>query len=673
MLVEFGRANLLEKARAQPERVRQVLDKIATDGFTSTLDAVRSKLGQPLALGYCNVGRVTEIGADAGSFAIGDRVASNGPHAESVVVPHNLCARVPDSVSDEEAAFTVIGAIGLQGVRLAAPTLGECFVVIGLGLVGLITVQLLRANGCRVLGIDPDSNRLGLAQQLGAEVAVQPEQEPERIAERFSRGRGVDGVLVTASTKSSEPIAQAARMCRKRGRIVLVGVTGLELSRADFYEKELTFQVSCSYGPGRYDPAYEELGQDYPVGFVRWTEQRNFEAVLDMMARRQLNVLPLITQRFAFDDALGAYELLVSGAQQALGIMLEYAGSADSGAGDDAVVALRDDEPSAGPAVASPRVSIGAIGAGNYAGRVLLPALAALDVSLAMIASNRGVTASHVGKKLGFALATTDIDRVLENDQINAVIVATRHDSHAQLVCRALDSGKHVFVEKPLALTMAELDEIEAAQRMSGRIVCVGFNRRFAPLTQRARERVQARSGPLAIVITVNAGDLPAGHWTRDPRVGGGRIVGEACHFIDLARFLAGHPIASLQLTPAATSGSARVEDVSAIQLGFDDGTVASIQYLANGHPRFPKERIELFWDGKVLRIDNFRKLEGWGVPGAPSWGFSRQDKGHAALLAAFVDAIRGRSPAPIPMGELLDVSRWSIKAGSLALGKPCP
>jgi predicted dehydrogenase len=669
MLVDFGRASLLDKARQHPDKVRMVLDKIRTDGLGSTLEAVRSKLDAPLPLGYCNVGSVIDVGSGCHGFQVGDRVVSNGGHAEIVVVPINLCAKVPSGVSDDEAVFAVIGAIALQGMRLAQPTLGECFAVIGLGLIGLLTVQLLRAHGCRVLAIDPDASRVEMARAFGAEpVQVSSGADPLLAAERFSRGAGLDAVLITAATTSNEPVSQAAQMCRKRGRIVLVGVTGLELDRAQFYEKELSFQVSCSYGPGRYDPNYEQKGQDYPIGFVRWTENRNFEAVIDTLEAGKLDVRPLITHRYAFGDAARAYDLLVSGSEPVLGILLEYPSSAS----EATKVEIHRSTP-VDASGATGDIGIGVIGAGNYCGRTLLPALPRANLRRVSIASSGGVTASHYARRFGFLEATTDASASIADSRVNTVLVATRHDSHARFACEALRAGKHVFVEKPLALTEAELDAIRAAAETSDRILCVGFNRRFAPLTQHAKRLVDQRNGPLVVNITVNAGRLPAGHWTKDVALGGGRILGEGVHFIDLARFFAASPIADLQVVSAASPDTGRQEDISAVQMSFANGSIASIQYLANGHSSYPKERIELFWDSKSLTIDNFKRTIGWGVAGVTAKILGRQDKGHAALLAAFFAAIRGTAAPPIPAEELFEVAHWSICAGSLASTRAAP
>lgn len=657
MLVDFGKAGFIEKARQQPDKVRMVLDKIRTDGLVPTLEAVRNKLDQPLPMGYCNVGEVVEIGAGVTGFEIGDRVASNGRHAEMAAVPVNLCARVPQKVTDEAAAFTVLGAIALQGIRLVQPTLGEAVVVTGLGLIGLVTVQLLRAHGCRVLGIDFDPAKLQLARDFGAEVVdLSAGQDPVAAAQTFSRGRGVDGVIITASTRSNEPVHQAAVMSRKRGRIVLVGVTGLELSRADFFEKELTFQVSCSYGPGRYDPNYEDKGQDYPLGFVRWTEQRNFEAVLDMLADGRLDVSKLVSHRFTVSEAEAAYAV-VGGAEPSLGIVLDYpcATPEDMAVRRARTVALVSSVVAASQP-GTPGVS--AIGSGNYAGAVLLPAFRQAGARLQYIASSGGVSSVHVGRKLGFAHATTDVEAVLSDPATDAVVVATRHDTHADFVLRALAAGKHVFVEKPLALTQAELDRIEAAAQAASQLrVMVGFNRRFAPQVQRMKQLLASRPGPKSLVMTVNAGAIPAAHWTQDLEVGGGRIIGEGCHFIDLLRFLADAPVRDWRVV--AMDGPTR--DSASISLRFQDGSIGTVHYLANGSKAFPKERLEVFAGGGVLQLDNFRRLTAFGWPGFKTMNLWRQDKGQAACAAAFVDALRRNQPSPIPLQELIEVARLCV------------
>jgi predicted dehydrogenase/threonine dehydrogenase-like Zn-dependent dehydrogenase len=661
MLVDFGKAGLIGKARQQPDKVRQVLDKVRTDGFAPTLEAVFNKLDRPLPLGYCNVGRVIETAKGVTGFGPGERVVSNGRHAEVVAVPANLSAKVPDAVPDDEAAFTVLGAIALQGIRLVQPTLGEAVVVTGLGLIGLLAVQLLRAHGCRVLGIDFDPARLRLAESLGAQtVDLSAGADPVAAALAFSRGRGVDAVIIAASTKSSEPMRQAALMSRKRGRIVLVGVAGLELHRADFYEKELTFQVSCSYGPGRYDSNYEEKGQDYPVGFVRWTQQRNFEAVLDMLADGRLDVKPLISHRFPIEEADKAYEL-VTGKTPSLGILLDY--PADDAVPSEALMRRTVSLVSTVPGPAAGKAEIGFIGSGNYATAVLIPAFKAAGVRLVSIASNAGVSGLHAGRKFGFECTTTDVSAVLEDPGINAVVVATRHDSHADLVCRTLRAGKHVFVEKPLALLPDEVAAIEAARSRAIEagftpIVMVGFNRRFAPLVQKIKSLLDGSSGPMSFVMTVNAGAIPPDHWTQDREVGGGRIVGEACHFIDLLRFLSGAPIVSHH-TALLKAGTG---DTATITLSFADGSVGAIHYFANGSKAFPKERLEVFSGGRILQLDNFRRLQGFGWPGFSRLNLWRQDKGQKACAEAFVRAVETGGASPIPFDELLEVGRTAIE-----------
>jgi predicted dehydrogenase/threonine dehydrogenase-like Zn-dependent dehydrogenase len=659
MLVEFGKAGLIDKARQQPDKVRMVLDKVRTDGLLPTLDAVRNKLDQPLPMGYCNVGTVLEVGAGVVGFAVGDRVASNGKHAEYVAVPMNLCARVPDAVADEDAAFTVLGAIALQGIRLAQPTLGEAVVVSGLGLIGLLTVQLLKAQGCRVLGLDFDAARLALARRFGAEtVDLSQGADPVAAALAFSRERGVDAVIVTASTASNEPMRQAARMCRKRGRIVLVGVTGLELSRADFFEKELSFQVSCSYGPGRYDPNYEDKGQDYPVGFVRWTEQRNFEAVLDMLAERRLDVAPLVSHRFDITDADRAYAV-VGGAEPSLGIVLRYPAANATDAAPLPAAARRVALPAMQYGDAATALRLSVIGAGNYAGAVLIPAFKAAGARLAGIASAGGASSVHLGRKFGFEQATTDSAALLSDPRAQVVVICTRHDTHGDYVLRALAAGKHVFVEKPLALTIDELARIESAAAQSPQLrLMVGFNRRFAPQVRKMRELLATVPGPKAFVMTVNAGAVSAQHWTQDTSVGGGRLVGEGCHFIDLLRHLAGAPIESFQ----ALRLQAATPDSASIGLRFTDGSIGTLHYLANGSKAFPKERLEVFAGGRVLQLDNFRRLAGFGWPSFSKMNLWRQDKGQAACAAAFITAVRSGSAAPIALSELIEVARISIQ-----------
>lgn len=665
MLVEFGKASYLEKARKQPDKVKAVLEKVRTDGLLTTLDAVRSKLGQPLPLGYCNVGVVAEVGNGVEGFKRGERVVSNGPHADVVRVSRNLVAKIPDDVDDESAVFAVVASIGLQGIRLALPTLGESFVVTGAGLIGLLTIQLLRAHGCRVLAIDFDQRKLDLARQFGAQVCNPGNgEDPVDAGMTFSRGRGVDGVIVTASTASNDPITQAAKMCRKRGRIILVGVTGLELNRADFYEKELSFQVSCSYGPGRYDPEYEDLGNDYPLGFVRWTEQRNFEAVLDMMSSGQMDVKPLITHRIAFESAPDAYSVLTED-KSALGILLQYHSPFESRS--TLKVSLK---PSISFDTREPVV--GFIGAGNYASRVLIPAFRESRAQLHTIVTSGGLNGVVHGRKSGFAYASSEIEEVVNNKDINTVVIATRHDSHAKFASIAIKEGKNVFVEKPLAIDIDGLESIRGAfrsipdsQKQRPHLM-VGFNRRFAPHVKKIKSLLDSVREPRSFIMTMNAGSIPASHWTQQIDVGGGRIIGEACHFIDLMRYLAGSPIVSVQARRMGDHhGVAVSEDKASITLGFEDGSFGTIFYLANGATSFPKERIEVFGAGRVLQLDNFRKLKGFGWPGFTKLNLWKQDKGQKACAAAFLQALKTGTPA-IPLEEILEVAQVTLDVASL-------
>ena len=655
MLIDFGKGSFIAKARSQPDKVKQVLQKIKTDGLWTTVDAVRAKLDTPIPLGYCNVGTVIEAD-EAGRVATGDRIISNGPHAEMVAVPENLTAKIPDSVTDETASFTVVGAIGLQGIRLMQPTLGEKIVVSGLGLIGLLCVQMLRAHGCQVLGIDFDAKKLELARQFGAEtVDLSSDQDPIKMAHHWTNGHGVDGVLITASTKSDELIHQAATMCRKRGRIVLVGVIGLNLRRADFYEKELSFQVSCSYGPGRYEDNYEKRGMDYPIGFVRWTEQRNFQAVLDLMAEGKINVQPLITHRFSFADALDGYRAVEE--KGAMGIVLDYK--------DDVETAnhKRDQQItlSSNPlAKKSGEVGVAFIGAGNFTTRMLLPLLPKQHVFKKTIVSGTGVSAAYAGKKFGFQEISSDTNGVWNDDQVDAVFITTPHNTHGRFVCDALEADKHVFVEKPAAMTLEEVESITNAMN-SKPALCfmIGFNRRFSPHSVAMKNWMESTPGSKAIQITVNAGAIPADHWTQDPEIGGGRIVGEACHFIDLARFFADAPIQTA-VANTMKGGDGVLGDCVSIGLSFEDGSIATINYLANGSKDFPKERIEVFSGGKVYSCDNFRVSKEIG--GKRKLKTSSQDKGHAAELAAFINAISKGGNWPISADELIEVSRVSIE-----------
>ncbi len=654
MLVEFGNASLIQKARQQPDKVKMVLDKIRNDGLLPTLEAVFNKLGQPLPLGYCNVGRIIAVGNGVTNFQVGDRVASNGPHAEIVCVPKNLCAKIPDGVSDDAAAFTVIGSIGLQGIRLLQPDFGETVVVIGLGLIGLISTQILCANGCRVIGFDFDQSKVDLANELGIK-AINPASGTDQVkfVEEQTGGVGADAVLITASAKTNEIISQAARMSRKRGRIVLVGVIGLEISRAEFYEKELGFQVSCSYGPGRYDENYEQKGQDYPIGFVRWTEKRNFEAILAAIENGQLDVEPLITERVPLAEYKRIYGNI--GQSSSIASILVYENTVDR----SPVVTIANRSFTKGQGV------IGIIGAGNFTSATLLPALKPLDVQLKYIVSAGGLNASTLAKRAGFTCAATDYREVLSDSEVDLVMITTRHNLHASMVIEALQAGKNVFVEKPLCLTKDELAEIERvyssllAANSSPPLLTVGFNRRFAPFTQRMKSLLG--QGTVNIIATMNAGFIPANSWVHDLQVGGGRIVGEACHFIDLCSYLAGSRVIAVCMNAMGTAPQENTDNVGML-LRYANGSTAVINYLANGSKAYSKERIEVHSQERSLILDNWRTLTGFGFKGFSSRK-AKQDKGHAEQFRLLIDRLKSGREALIPFEEIINTTRASFAA----------
>lgn len=653
MLLEYSKYNLYQKAMSQPEKVRQVLNKIRTDGLIPTLETVFKRLGEPLPLGYCNAGVVVEVGAGVQDLKPGDRVASNGAHAEFVCVPQNLCAKIPETVTDESAAFTVLSSISLQGIRLMAPSLGERIVVFGAGLIGLVTTQLLRACGCRVLALDLNDRRLALAKQYGADIVNTSNSDPIAVASAWTEGSGVDGVIITASAKTDAIVHQAAVMCRKRGRIVLVGVVGLNLSRADFYEKELTFQVSCSYGPGRYDEKYEQVGWDYPVGYVRWTEQRNFAAVLDAMALGSLKVSELITDRIPQGEAERAYAKITSDSS-CLGVVLEYPSSVEL----IRTISVRESSPSAvGQCVAM------MIGAGNYAKMTMAPALAKSGARLKYVSDTVNAPATrHIASKYGFENATSDTEAALADTEVNTVFIATGHNSHAALVQMGLKAGKHVFVEKPLALCREDVNAlIVTAKEHLNQQVTLGFNRRFSVHTQKIRQLLAGRSEPLTMTFTCNAGLIPAEAWVHDPERGGGLIIGEACHFMDLLSFIAGSPIVSVAAFQVG-GGVAVKDDKVAIVLRFADGSVGNVNYFGNGHKAYPKEMLEVFSEGRILRLNNFRVLQGWGFKGFSKLK-TRLDKGHLAEFKAFVKSLKEVREPLIPLCDAVNVTLASFAA----------
>jgi predicted dehydrogenase/threonine dehydrogenase-like Zn-dependent dehydrogenase len=650
MLVEFGHANLVDKARQQPDRVKQVLDKMRTDGIQPTLEAVFNKLGQPLPLGYCNVGRVVAVGRGVTEFSVGDRVASNGNHAEFVCVPKNLCAKIPDNVTDEEAAFTVIGSIALEGVRLVKPDLGETVVVIGLGLVGMMASQLLVANGCRVIGVELDQKKLDIAAKWGV-IPVNPGygNDQVKMVEDLTNGIGADAVLITASAQTNDIIHNACQMSRKRGRVILVGVVGLDMRRDDFYKKELSFQVSCSYGPGRYDDDYENKGIDYPLPYVRWTEKRNFETILELLSSKKLSVESLITEEVDLKDYLQIYgdmrkrgniaSIIKYPEQQKMESVVEIPGNrfeATSG-------------------------KIGIIGAGNYTSSMVVPCLKKAGAHVKYIASAGGLTAKVLAKKMGAEAATSDYHEILKDSEVSLVIVTTRHNLHAKMILDALRAGKSVFVEKPLCLNEDELNEIIETYKTvpQGTTLTVGFNRRFSPFATKLKSAIG--DGPKNIIATMNAGFIPPEMWVQDLKIGGGRIIGEACHFIDLCSYFAGSRVVSVCMNALGKNPEENTDNAS-ILLRYANGTNAVINYFANGSKSYPKERVEVFSQERVFIIDNWRRLTGYGAKGFTGMK-GKMDKGQPNEFAMLNERIQKGGEPLIPFGSLVNTTKASFAA----------
>lgn len=684
MVLEFSQRGLLGKAQLRPDLVRDVVAKARRDGLLSTFHAVRTRLDQPIALGYSCAGEVVAIGAKVTEFRIGDRVACAGGgfalHAEVVCIPRLLAARIPEPdeqvayrvLSFEEAAFTTIGCVALHGLRLASPRLGETIAVIGLGLVGLLAVQLARAAGCRVIATDPDSSRCQIAKELRCEGVASNPEEFEHLAKRVTHGLGVDSVLIAAATGSSEPLEVAARVARDRACVVAIGATGTDLPRKAFYQKELQFSVSRSYGPGRYDSRYEEQGNDYPEGYVRWTEGRNLQAFLQLMAQGKVVVDPLISHRFPISSAEEAYSLILrESEEQSLGIVIEYPGE------HELVARVQTRAAKSAPRDSAPAVRVGLLGAGNYVKSTLLPAIRNVaGTDMVAICAASGASAMHVARDYGFEFATTNASEIIYHSQINTVVVATRHHLHAAQTVAALDAGKHVFCEKPLCLTEDELQEIVAAYHDASRqfqpIFMVGFNRRFAPLAVELRKFLSSIQEPLVMNYRVNAGAVARSHWTQDPAQGGGRIIGEACHFVDLMTFLCGsEPVnAFAAATPNTTQ---HPSDNACLQIRFGNGSVGVITYVSSGDKTFSKERLEVFAGGAVAVLDDFRSLE------LCSRGrrrkvksFLQADKGHRAEWRAMVRAVLEGGPSPIPFAEIISTTKATFRMmDSLASGYP--
>jgi predicted dehydrogenase/threonine dehydrogenase-like Zn-dependent dehydrogenase len=659
MLVDFAGRSLVGKARARPDLVRQTLDKARREGIVPAIEAVRSRLDEPMALGYASAGTVVEVGGGVQGIRAGDRVACAGGghaiHGEYAVVPVHLIARLPDEVDFESGVFATLGAIALHALRLGRLQVGERVAVIGLGLLGLLTVGLARAAGASVLGIDLEESRVRLARRLGATARLRTEAEAE--AQAISDGMGCDLVVICADSPSDDPVTLAAAVARDRARVVAVGAVGLDLPRKAYYEKELEFIVSRSYGPGRYDPDYEEAGHDYPPGYVRWTEGRNLQAVVELMGQGRLDVHPLISHRFPVEHADEAYARLVDGGPETLGVLLTYPSKEAMPGSSERVVRFRAERRTDDP------VRLGVLGAGNFARAVALPALRRLrGVDLVGVAAASGLSASQAGSRFGFQYATTDEARLLDDPQVNTLAVLTRHHLHARQTAAGLRAGKHVFCEKPLALTSGELEDVAAALAHAPGRLTVGFNRRFSPFALKMKEFLQGTSAPLTMVYRVNAGSLPPDHWLRDPAQGGGRLLGEVGHFIDLMTYLAGAPVRveARGLQP----GAIEQQDTFLLTLAFSGGALGSVAYVAGGDRSFSKERLEVFAGGRVAVLDDFRRLETTEGGRRRRWSSPwRQDKGHLALWQAFVDAIRSGGPPPIPYADLMAVSQATIAA----------
>ncbi len=671
-MMDLAKKSLLGKARQRPDLVKQFLDKVKRDGLRSALTTAFARLDQPLLQGYSSAGEVIAVSEEIEGIVVGDRVACGGgsyaSHAGVAYIPRNLLVRIPEGVSYEQACQACVASVAMQAVRVGRLELGERVAVIGLGLIGQMLHQIVRANGCRVLGSDLDPSRQDLARNLGIDEACSGKELATRCA-AFTGGRGADAVFITAATPSNEPLEQAVEISRFRGRIVGVGDFGMSITRKPFYERELEFRMSMSYGPGRYDSRYEEKGIDYPPAYVPWTEQRNMESVLDLMAQGKLNVEKLITHRFDISDAEKAYAALggdVPPEERGMGVVLTYPEEPGAAHRIDLTGA-----PAAG-GKAVDRVGIGMVGAGQYAQSMLLPSFQKMDdVNLIGVGTATGPSSEHTGKKFGFDYCTTEYEELLHDDKIQLVVVATRHDLHPVVTTAALRAGKHVFVEKPLSITEEGLADVLEAQRESGRIMMVGFNRRFAPLTRRAMEHFGAPHGPLTISYRCNAGPMPKDHWSYDPEQGGGRIIGEACHFIDLGCFLAGGMPETIYAQCVRTTGDERAEDHSFTTVRLDNGSLVSVGYLAGGDKSFSKERVEILGNGKVFVIDDFRT--GLAVRGGSQETIKMtQDKGQANELRALIDAIKTGGENPIPIESSVATSLASIRAvESLRSGMP--
>jgi predicted dehydrogenase/threonine dehydrogenase-like Zn-dependent dehydrogenase len=671
MVVEFAEKSYLGKARSRPDLVKQTLDKAKREGIMPTVQAVFNRLDQPMALGYSSAGTIVALGKNMQGFKVGQRVACAGggyaSHAEYNVVPRNLLTPLPKNVDFESAAFTTLGAIALHGFRLAEPQLGENVAVIGLGLLGLMTIQFAAAAGCNALGIDLDPKRIKLAEGLGLKAVTRP--RAESASQAFTANRGFDSVIICADTSSNDPVELAGVIARDRAKVVATGAVGLNFPRKIYYEKEISFINSRSYGPGRYDSNYEENGNDYPIGYIRWTEGRNFQAVVEMMASRKLKVESLISHRFPIEEGVKAYEVITGKRKEPfLGVLLTYSEKEEAKSKKVEFPSIVRGQSSI--------VKLGVLGAGLYANATLLPVLKNnKDFELVGIASSGGLHAQHSGKKFGFQYATSSDDEIINDPKINTVAILTRHDSHADLVVKALKAGKHVFVEKPLAINEQGLKKVtqiltedrrpkteKNSQQSTVRgLLTVGFNRRFSPLAQQLKSSIVNRQSSMYLHYRVNAGYIPLNHWTQDPALGGGRIIGEACHFIDLITFLVGAAPVSVTAHALPNAGKYREDNVS-MTFTFPDGSIGVVDYLANGDKSVPKERLETFCEGMIATLDDYVSLT-TVKDGKKTVQSGAQDKGWKAEMTAFAESIRSGGEAPIPYDQLIGVTKSTFAA----------
>ena len=652
MLIEFGKANYLNKIRLQPEKFKQAINKLKTDGIKPTLDAIFNKLEQPLPLGYCNVGEIVASDTKIKNFNVGDRVVSNGFHAEIVNSPFNLSAKIPDNVSDEEAVYSILGSIALQGIRMLNPTLGETIAVFGCGSVGLITTQLLIANGCNVMAIDFDKNRLEIAKSYGADIFhLSNSDQLLNFSNNITNNNGFDGVILTLSTKSNEPIHQAAQISRKRGKIILVGDCGLKFSRQDFYKKELSFQVSSSYGPGRYESKYENEGLDYPIGFVRWTANRNITSFLNLLSKGKVDVKRLTSHTFNIEEAEKAYELLTNN-NNSLGIIINYNSKSNLNK-EDKTVKLQ----SAKTTIINNNFVTNFIGSGNYSSKVLMPLFKKNKFNLNNISSESGLSSTFNGKKHGFNNSTTDFDKIFK-DNSDILVIASRHDTHSKFLIEGINHNKHIFLEKPLCINLQELEKIIKTYHNNknylNKILLVGYNRRFSKFAKKIHELISDIKAPKSFVMTINAGKIDKESWVLDKKIGGGRLIGECCHFIDLLRFLSGSKIKNSFI-------NSYDEENFIINLKFNDDSIGTINYFADGSIQYPKEKLDIFVDGKILHLDNFKKLNGYGWKNFKKMTSFVQDKGQENCIKSFKEAILNNEKSPISFEELLEVAKISL------------